>query len=139
MNFEFVNSEWVLSLKSGKYTANQLLDHVEQWFKNEGLVTDDYPRTKLFWNNYDMVTEFSTKVNYGKDKSGKMVESPDWYKSALNLFFMYVQSSVYCLTENKGKETLNPSNAKDAKELDKLVNKAMADLATMLFGKTQWP
>ena len=138
MNFDFVNGEWVLSLKSGKYTANQLMDRVEKWFNDEGLVSGDYPRTKLFWNNYEMLVESSTKVNYGKDKAGKMVETPDWYKSTLVLFFMYVQSSAYCLTEQKAKETLNPSNAKDAKEIDKLVNKAMGDLATVLFGKPQW-
>lgn len=133
LNYKFIDGQWHINVGDRTYAANEFVFEIF-WNLSEkfGATTFNY----IFGRKVAIhILTYSRYVNYSKDKAGKVVPSPDFFRSFVNIALDNVQSASYMLAYRKACETLNPCEARDAKEIDKLAMQAITDLSIHLTGK----
>lgn len=101
--YKLENGSWLASVKGRSFTAQQLLDFIRVYFADLKLAEgDSYKR--IFSDVYQNVLQYSTYVNYAKNKSGQMEPSPDFYRSFVTIAMDNAQSAAFCLAERYAKQ-----------------------------------
>lgn len=139
ITYEFKEEDemWVMKFQSGKeMTAGDFLLSAAHFFRITMETSEKPTAPYVFGYAVDAhIMRYSQYINYGKDKSGKVSPAPDFFRSFINIALDNMQSAAYMIAYRKACETLDPKDAKDAKEIEKRAAQAVVDLSMHLSGK----
>ncbi len=136
-DYSLVGSNWVVTSKAKvSYKSGDLvmaiLDFVHDNIRSAHA-------DEVFVGSNATLHHFSQRINYGKDKSGKAVETPDFYRAAVVSMMDKAQSAVFSLAVEKAKNFYDPFDAKQQKEIYKYADAMLANFNAMFEGKGAKP
>jgi len=132
--YKFVENQWVMSLNNKSFNISQLVSIIKKFFIDQNLTNKVFIDIENSGFFHDILA-YTSVTNLAKDKSGKLVISPDMFKSFVNIMLDRVQSAAYCRAWKQACLTHDVKTAKGLKEIEKYSAAVLESLSVAISDK----